>query len=125
MLIRSMTELTKKVTAQVEAAGSDNEDEETLTVRVWHRIRNVIAVKEGTSEFGVLAEIVFMMVPGSVEDERHFSAMAIIKDKVWNRRDPHLPSCVRMFTQDLYTLRSFPFVKAWRPETMHLCVAAS
>ena len=37
LFIRSMTELTKKVMAEVEAAGSDNEDEETLTVRVWQR----------------------------------------------------------------------------------------
>lgn len=48
-------------------------------------------------EFGVLTEIVFMMVPGSVatiEDERCFSAMEFNMDKVRNQLDAHLPFCV-------------------------------
>ena len=64
------------------------------------------------TELVALAQLVFVMVPGSVEDERRFSSMAFVQDSARNRLDEHLALCVRMFTQDLYDLETFPFEAA-------------
>ena len=93
------------------------EAQETPTVKLWTKVENMLVYKESVAEFVALAQLVFVMVPGSVEDERRFSAMNFIQSKVRNRLDEHLGLCVRMFTQDLFDLRSFPFksaLKNWK-----------
>ena len=54
-----------------------------------------------------------MLVPGSVEEERTFSTMGFIKDKLRNRLgEQHLNTVVSLKTQQLYDLSTFPFKKA-------------
>ncbi|PNH12332.1 hypothetical protein TSOC_000728 [Tetrabaena socialis] len=49
-----------------------------VTRQCWERITSVAGLQHGLSEFVKLAELVFVMVPGSVEDERRFSALAFV-----------------------------------------------
>ncbi len=61
------------------------------------------------------------MVPGSVEDELRFSAMAYLQDPARNRLlDERLALCVRVFTQDLFDVHTYPFSDALRK-----CLASS
>ena len=69
------------------------------------------------SEWGVLAELALVMVPGSVEAERMFSTMTFIKDNLRNRLTTHLSRCARIYSQHTYTLSNFPYaeaIMAWR-----------
>ncbi|GLC37874.1 hypothetical protein PLESTB_001485400 [Pleodorina starrii] len=91
---------------------------DTPTARLWRIISSSGAMESSVSEFAALAQLVFVMVPGSVEDERRCAAMAYVQDPTRNcLLHEHLGLCVRMFTQDLFDLRSFPFAEAlkkWR-----------
>ena len=54
--------------------------------------------KVDCSEYLVLAEVAPVMVPGSVENERLFSAMSFIKNGLRNSlKNPHLTAAVRLF----------------------------
>ena len=85
---------------------------DTPTSRLWTTISNSVSMADSVTEFAALAQLVFVMVPGSVEDERRFSAMGYVQDSVRNRLHEHLGLCVRMFSQDLFDLRTFPFAEA-------------
>lgn len=54
-------------------------------------------------------EVVFAMLPGSVEVERRFPVMAHIKSKPRNRLDTNISLRVRMFSQALFDLQSYPW----------------
>ena len=55
-----------------------------------------------------LVQIALIHVLGSMEDERAFSSMIFLKDKLWNRLDgDHLGIVVGMDNQSVYTLTSF------------------
>jgi len=86
--------------------------DDTPTLQTWERISNTPELGGHLTEYMALAQLVFVMVPGSVEDERRFSAMAYLQDPTRNRLDEHLALCVRMFTQDLFDLHTFPFEEA-------------
>ena len=62
-------------------------------------------------------EMSLLLVPGSVEDERIFSLMKLIKSYLRNALiNPHLSEAVRVFASDLYSVADFPYteaVKAW------------
>jgi hypothetical protein len=62
--------------------------------------------------FAKLAEILVVVVGGSVEDERLFSAASFVLGKYRRRLDVSLEKCVRMKVQNLFTLENFPFDKA-------------
>jgi hypothetical protein len=49
------------------------------------------------------------MILGFVEDERCFSTLSFLKSKLHNHLIKHLDLVVMMFTQEHYTLDSFPF----------------
>ncbi|PNH11804.1 hypothetical protein TSOC_001293 [Tetrabaena socialis] len=100
------------------ASTSASRPAEPSTRQCWERITSVAGLQHGLSEFVKLAELVFVMVPGSVEDERRFSALAFIKSKVRNRLTDHLGVCMRMFSQEFFTAHTFPYneaLDAWRP----------
>jgi hypothetical protein len=64
------------------------------------------------SEFVLLAEICLVQVPGSVEEERMFSAMNYIKNFLRNRlAEQHLNVAARLFQQRRYTLSNFPYAR--------------
>ena len=57
----------------------------------------------------MLAELALVMVPGSVEDERLFSAMNFIKNVLRNKlKNPHLTAAVRLFFSRQFTVKTFP-----------------
>jgi hypothetical protein len=88
-----------------------------LTTDLWQRLTISDFSRRRLSEFVKLAELVLVMVPGSVEEERTFSTMSFIKNKLRNRLDQHLRPCVQLFSQRMFTLDSFPFDEAlqhWR-----------
>ena len=67
------------------------------------------------SEWGGLAELALVMVPGSVEAERMFSTMSFIKDNLRNWLTTHLSPCARIYSHrtTTTTLASFPYATAW------------
>ena len=60
-----------------------------------------------------LVEIAMIHVLGSIEDERAFSALIFLKDKVKNKLDNHLPMVIGMHAQQVYTLANFPYKKCF------------
>ena len=55
-----------------------------------------------------VAELVMVMVPGSVEDERMFSTFKYIRDRQRNRlHAQHLRSCARGFKSSVFSVKSF------------------
>ena len=89
-----------------------------LASRFWRELCLDAKFKVDCSEYLVLAELAFVMVPGSVEDERLFSAMNFIKNELRNRlKNPHLTAAVRLFFSRQFTVKTFPYMealKAWR-----------
>ncbi len=66
-----------------------------------------------------LVELVIVMVFGNVEDEKTLSTLIFMKSKLRNWLTTHLDLVVRMYTQDFFTLQSFPFYMAiieWNEE---------
>jgi hypothetical protein len=53
------------------------------------------------------------IVPGSVEDERMFSALNFLRNARRNRLQPtHLTACARLFSDLLFSQSTFPFEEA-------------
>ena len=64
-------------------------------------------------EWTRLAELALVIVPGSVEDERVFSAMNFIKSALRNRLvNPNLTNAMRIFTSQAYAVATFPYKEA-------------
>lgn len=53
--------------------------------------------------------------PVPVEDERTFSNLTFMKNRLRNRLTMHLDLCVRMFSHKFYTLENFPYDEAITP----------
>jgi hypothetical protein len=53
-----------------------------------------------------------------VEDERTFSTLTFMKSKIQNLLAGHLDTAIRMFAQDFFTKKTFPFQVAmdWNDE---------
>ncbi len=64
------------------------------------------------SEWAAAAQLVIVMVPGSVEEERLFSVMNFLKDDTRNSLCLHLEAAVRIFSQQKYNTADFPFMRA-------------
>jgi hypothetical protein len=63
------------------------------------------------SEWSKLASIA--LVPGLVEEERHFSKLAYIKDEQRNSlNEEHLNACLLLATQQMWNLHTFPYSRA-------------
>ncbi len=71
------------------------------------------AMADACSEFLPLYELAMVLVPGSVEDERMFSAMNFIRsDRRNGWKANHLTVCARLFNDALYRPSTFLFAKA-------------
>ena len=64
------------------------------------------------SEFIKLAEIAMCVVLGSMEDKRTFSTLSFMKSKLQNRLTRHVDTCVKLFSQEFFTIETFPVSKA-------------
>jgi hypothetical protein len=65
------------------------------------------------SEWLLLAKLAFTLVPGSVEEERMFSAMKFLKNAQRNRLlAEYLTAAARLFKDSAYTVDNFDFPRA-------------
>ncbi|KAJ9510249.1 hypothetical protein QJQ45_015732 [Haematococcus lacustris] len=64
------------------------------------------------SEFCKAATLLIVTVPGSVEEERSFSAMNFIKDERRNSLSANLSSTLRVYLDKTFTLKTFPYKEA-------------
>jgi hypothetical protein len=105
------------VARRMYAEAADDPDEEDPMSKVpefWRRLHGNAYLRHNISEFFVLAEIGLTLIPGSVEAERTFSNVSYIKNKQRNRlQEEHLDECVRMFSQQWYTIGDFPYKAAY------------
>lgn len=76
--------------------------------RLWRLLNANSLTNHLFPEYVKLAEIAVVHVLGSVEDERCFSSLGFLKNKVRNSLDEHLPLVVTMFSL-IYSLRTFPY----------------
>lgn len=80
------------------------------TTLLWRHLTKTATTSGMISEFVKLAELVLVLVPGSVEEERTFSTMGFIKDRLRNRLgQEHLNTTVSLKTQQVFTIDTFPF----------------
>lgn len=106
------------MTSHSQAAMQEPRDQNPLT-KLWVRLGQNALMVNRLSEFFKLAEIAITAVLGSVADERTFSTLNFMKSKVRNRLEGHVDTCVKMFSQNFFTLQTFPITKAvtsWREE---------
>lgn len=64
------------------------------------------------NEYIKLVEISMVQVLCSIEDERTFSDLSFMMNKLWNQFTIHLDLCVRMFGQKNFTLFNFHYDEA-------------
>jgi hypothetical protein len=86
--------------------GRAQEREVGPTTLFWQKLTEG-ARAERISEYAKLAELAFVIVPGSVEDARTFSSMNYIKNKHRNRlQEKHLNVCAALFQQRWWQLHA-------------------
>jgi oligoribonuclease NrnB/cAMP/cGMP phosphodiesterase (DHH superfamily) len=75
--------------------------------------QHLMAAKEDAmiriGEFKKIAEILIVMVAGSIEDERLFSAMSFVLTKHRCSLRESLEKCVLLMTQELFSIDTFPW----------------
>ncbi|KAJ9506739.1 hypothetical protein QJQ45_006068 [Haematococcus lacustris] len=96
--------------------GSDNggydvqEQRTPLLSEFWKKLHASMASQ--LSELCKVATLLTVTVPGSVEEERSFSAMNFIKDERRNRLGANLSSTLRVYLDKTFTLKTFPHKEA-------------
>jgi hypothetical protein len=65
--------------------------------KLWEKIGNNALMLNRLSEFFKIADITMTTILGSVEDERTFSMLGFMKNKLVNRLGGHLDICVKLF----------------------------
>ena len=88
--------------------------------RLWRRLEANGLLRQKLSEYMKIAELAVVTVLGSVEDERTFSTLSFMKNKLRNRLATHLPLVVGMHAQEFYGIEDFPYDAAyeeWRTLT--------
>lgn len=88
--------------------------------RLWRRLEASGLLRHKLSEFMKITELAVVSVLGSVEDERTFSTLSFMKNKLRNRLSTHLPLVVSMHAQQFYDLDDFPYDAAydtWKQST--------
>lgn len=95
-------------------------------VKFWRALGSDSMARSLYPEWFKAAEIVLVMVSGSVADERTFWSMNFIKTKLRNRLDKHLEACVLLHQPrngfHLFDQHTFPYKKAVAKRFPNLCV---
>ena len=81
--------------------------------RLWRRLEASRLLRHKLSEYLKVVELVVITVLGSVKDERTFSTLPFMKNKLRNRLSVHLPLVMAVHAQEHYHLENFPFNKAY------------
>lgn len=84
------------------------------TEQLWLHVDSDIAVSSRISEIHTVAHIVLSMPASSVNNERAFSLMSIIKDALRNKMGPHHLNCTMRIARSRFTLDSFPYERAYQ-----------
>ena len=77
--------------------------------KLWRILDANTSLGNKFAEYIKLAQIAMIHILGSVEDERTFSALNFLKDKLRNRLDHHVDVVVGMHCQNVYSLKTFPY----------------
>jgi hypothetical protein len=77
--------------------------------KIWQELNANSSRSKAFPEYIKLVHIVMVHVLGSMEDERVFSSLIFLKDKLRNRLDNHLGLVTGTHAQSVYTLKSFPY----------------
>jgi hypothetical protein len=78
--------------------------------RLWQTLDANTTLVGQFPEYIKLAQLAMIYVLGSVEDERCFSFLTFLKDKLRNRlASDHLSLVMGMYAQDVFTLQNFPY----------------
>jgi hypothetical protein len=104
--------------SNAQAAMSHSTNENPMS-RLWRKLSSNGLMSAKLSEFMKVAEIAHVQVLGSVEDERTFSSLSFLKNKLRNRLTTHLDLVVRMFSHNFYTLNTFPYqvaISNWKAQ---------
>jgi hypothetical protein len=90
--------------------------------KLWRIIDANSMLQHNLSEQCKLAEIAIVLVLGSVEDERTFSTLSFMKDKLRNRVHTHLPLVVGMHSQSFFDIKNFPYDQAYSDWKKRTCL---
>jgi hypothetical protein len=92
--------------------------------RMWRCIEANSFLRHSLSEYVKVAKIAIVIVLGSVQDERTFSTLTFMKNKLRNRLTTNLAMVVGMKSQSFFTLNDFPYdaaYESWRDEIKRQC----
>jgi hypothetical protein len=81
-------------------------------------------LRHSLNKYIKVAEIAIVMVLGIVQDERTFSTLTSLKNKLRNRLTTNLAMVVGMKSHSFFTLNNFPYdvaYESWRDETKRQC----
>jgi hypothetical protein len=81
--------------------------------KLWRVVDTSSMLRHGMSKYLKLVEITTVLVLGNVEDERTFSTLSFMKDKLQNRLQTHLSLVVSMHMQNFYDINTFPYEHAY------------
>jgi hypothetical protein len=88
--------------------------------RLWRSIDAKSFLRHSLSKWLIVAEIAIVMVLGSVEDERKFSTVSFMKNRLRNCLSSNLGLVVGFKSQKFFDIESFPYdaaFESWRNET--------
>jgi hypothetical protein len=98
-----------KATMELLPLGSPPSPMVNPLTKIWRLFDANSTLSKCFPEYFKLAEIAVVHVLGSVEDERTFSSLSFLKDKIRNRLDTNLQLVVGMHGQQIYNLQTFPY----------------
>ena len=83
------------------------------TKKFWRSMQLGEMASRSILEYLKMAQIILVLVPSSVEDERTFSTWGFIQNDLRSRmKDGHLNDCMRLYKQPWWDLETFPYEKA-------------
>ncbi len=97
---------------------------ESDTLLAWKNVFSNPPILKHMDSYGLLAQIMFCMPITSVENERQFSLMNLLKTAQRNRMDALLLNNLSRLKRCPYTIDSFPYQR-WMSEwgkTRHYCI---
>ena len=116
-LLREQSSFFAQIAASASKAAMSGAGAAPVTL-FWRDLSTPGYIADRTSEFRKAAELALVLVPGSVDEERTFSAMNFIKSDVRNRlKGDHLSMCIRLYSSQFHTVSTFPYQEAidiWR-----------
>jgi hypothetical protein len=79
---------------------------------MWKKLSGSESSSNQLGEFIKLAKLSLTILGTSVNDERVFSAMSVVKNNTRNRLERHLELAVRLMHQGQFTVQEFPYKEA-------------